>query len=141
MFLESTGDRIAEIQKVNDLAMTLYKMHLAASMDDAVKMAEDTLFGASKREAISAQHIDERPIGAMMTPERPGDAEVPSPQATPEQLQEIDASALDEDVIEIPQGDDVILIGGSPITEAVIKPQEPKRDVQTRLVIPDAQSN
>lgn len=151
--LQSTGDRLADIQKINDLAMTLYKMHLAASMDDAAKMAEETLFGASKREALSAQHIDETPIGDMMpeimqhqqeaaareiehTPTTSGIQPLTIPHHTPPPIQEIDASALDEDIVEIPSGDEAIIIGGSPIIEEEIKPEEPHHEVQTTLLGP-----
>ncbi len=61
----STGDQIEEAQKINELAGNLYRLHLAASMADAVEMARVTLFGSGEREAHTTTHLPDVPIAQV----------------------------------------------------------------------------
>ena len=51
-------------------------------------------------------------------------------------VQEIDASALDPEAVEIPSGDEAIIIGGSAIIQEEMRPQEPHHEVQKTLLGP-----
>lgn len=58
--LQSTGDTLEEVQKINELAANFYRLHLAASMADAVEMARNTLYGASRLEQRTATHLPDK---------------------------------------------------------------------------------
>ena len=55
--IQSTGEQLDEARKINDLAMNLYRLHLAPSLADAVEMARQTLQGAGRLEAATAEHM------------------------------------------------------------------------------------
>lgn len=111
--LASTGDTLEEVQKINNLAVNFYKLHLAASMADAVEMARNTLQGASRLEMRTATHLPDK-----------------LPEEHLEEAMEVAAPPVDVP----PQVIKELELPETPIQEEQVEPEKPA-EVQTTLEV------